>query len=296
MLMMRDGSRRWVFAIVIAVSIPLSLTAQRVPKRVFVSALNGNGAPVRDLKAEEFRITEDGIRRDITGAWLSDSMRIVLLVDSSTATSAMMNNFRIALNGFVDTLPVEPEIAFISSGGQIRVRTTPSTDRGKLKAEIGRFASEGGANAFLETLIEADERFLRKAPRQWPIFVIATVDNGETRREPNLDRYNRFMNDFLGRGGSAHAVVIGGRYTGPVSDMAENLVKNVGGLYATIVVDSNLPQRLKDIANRVNEDAEMMRDKYEVEFSGDARLVQPHVNVEVTRQDVNVLMSTRRPF
>ena len=70
------------------------------------------------------------------------------------------------------------------------------------------------------------------------------------------------MNDFLSRVGSAHAVVIGGNYTGPVSDMAENLVKNVAGLYATIVVDSNLPQRLKDIANRVNEDAEMMRDKY----------------------------------
>ena len=294
--MMRSGYRRWLFAIVIAISIPLSLSAQRVPKRVFVSALSGDGGPVRDLTAADFRITEDGVKRDVTGAWLSDSMRIVLLIDSSTATSAMMNNFRTALNGFVDALSAEPEIAFISSGGQIRVRTTPSTDREKLKTEIDRFASEGGANAFLETLIEADARFLKKAPRQWPAFVIAAADNGETRHEPNLDRYNRFMNDFLARGGIAHAVVIGGRNTGAISDMAENLVKNVGGIYTTIVVDTNLPQRLREIANRINEDAEIMRDKYEVEFTGDARLIQPHVNVEVTRRDVNVLMSVRRPF
>jgi hypothetical protein len=293
---MRHRYRRWLFASAIAISIPLSLSAQRVPKRVFVSALDVDGAPVRGLTAAEFRITEDGTKREVTGAWLSDSMRIMLLVDSSTATSAMMNNFRSALNGFVDAVAADVEVAFITSGSQIRVRTTPSTDREKLRTEIGRFASEGGANAFLETLIEADARFFKKAPRQWPVFVIVTADNGETRHEPNLDRYNRFMQDFLGRGGSAHAVVINGRFTGAISDMAENLVKNTGGIFTPIVVDTNLPQRLKDIANRINEDAEIMRDKYEVEFSGDARALEPHVFVEVTRRDVNVLMSTRRPF
>ena len=293
---MRFRHRRWLLAIAIVAAIPFSTRAQRVPKRVFVSALDDHATPVRDLKAEEFRITEDGARREVTGAWLSDAMRVVLLVDSSTSAGPMMNNFRAALNSFTDTIPNEVEIAFITSGGQIRVRTEPSTDREKLKAEISRFASEGGANAFLETMIEADARFLKKSPRRWPVFVIATVDQGETRREPNLDRYNRFMNDFLSRGGSAHAVVIGGKYTGPISDMAENLVKNVGGIYTTIVVDTNLPQRLKEIAYRINEDAEIMRDKYEVEFSGDARLLQPQVNVEVTRRDVNLQMSVRRPF
>ena len=88
-------------------------------------------------------------------------MRIVLLVDSSTPVGPMLNNFRTALNAFIDELPEEEEVVFVSSGGQIRVRTQPGTDRVKLRAEVARFAAEGGANAFLDTMLEADKRFLK---------------------------------------------------------------------------------------------------------------------------------------
>ena len=50
-------------------------------------------------------------------------MRIVLLVNASTAMDPMLNSFRMALNAFVDTLPPEHEITLIRTGGQIRVRT-----------------------------------------------------------------------------------------------------------------------------------------------------------------------------
>ena len=109
--------------------------------------------------------------------------RIVLLVDSSTSVGPMINTFRDALNAFVDAVPDEHEVTFISTGGQIRVRTPPTTDRVKMQTEIARFASDGGANAFLDTMIEADRRFLKTAPGQWPVLVIVTTDNGETRRE-----------------------------------------------------------------------------------------------------------------
>ena len=284
-------------AIVIVVALPLSLAAQRIPKRMFVSAVDGGGRPVDDLTAADFQITEDGVKREVTRATIGTApLRIVLMVDSSTATAAMMNTFRIALNGFADMLPPEHEISFITTGGQIRVRTQPSADREKLKTEIGRFASEGGANAFLETMIESDTRFLKPAPTQWPVFVIITTDNGDTRREPDLARYNRFMNDFLGRGGTAHAIVIAGKQTGPVSDLAENLVQNTGGTYATIVVDSGLPERLKNIAARLSDDHHVMTDRYEVEFTGDAKLLQATINVTVGRDDVRLQMSPRRPF
>lgn len=284
-------------AILVVGLIPQSLSAQRMPKRIFVSAVDGAGRPVADLTAAEFQITEDGVKRDVTRATLGQApLRIVLMVDSSTATAPMMNNFRSALTSFIDMLPPEHEIALITTGGQIRVRTPPSVDREKLKTEINRFASEGGANAFLETMIESDHRFLKPAPTQWPVFVIVTTDNGETRREPDIDRYNKFMNDFLGRGGTAHAVVISGKQTGPVTDLAQNLVQNTGGMYVTIVVDSGLPERLKDIAERLADDHHLMVERYEVEFTGDAKLLQPTINVTVGRDDVRLQMSPRRPF
>jgi len=276
---------------------PLSLSAQRAERRVFVAATDASGAPVLNLTRADLRVTENGSPREVTGVTLSTApLRIVLLVDSSTAIGPMINSFRAALNAFVDAIPDEHEITFISTGGQIRVRTQPTTDRQGMQTEIARFASDGGANAFLDTLIEADRRFLKTAPGQWPVIVIVTTDNGETRREMPIDDYNKFMNDFVSRAGAAHAVIVRGKQIGPVTDLTQNLVKNVAGLYGAINTEVTLPERVRAIAERLVADHQKMANKYEVTFTGDAKLAQPMVNVTVTRDGVQLQMSPRRPF
>jgi hypothetical protein len=212
-----------------------------------------------------------------------------------TSSQPMMMMFRNALDAFVDALPPEHEVSFISSGGQIRVRTEPSTDRAALKKQIGLLGSEGGANAFLETLMEADQRFLKPASGKWPVFVILTTDIGEARREPDIPRYNRFMNDFLGRGGSAHAIIMQGKQFGPITDITQNFVQNLGGMYLSLIVDSGLPGRMQTIAERLASDHRKMADWYEVEFDGDARVTQPIITVKVRREGHRVRMLPRRP-
>ena len=289
--------RLLLFAIVIALAVPLALQAQRVPKRIFVSAVDENGRPVLDLTSAEFRITENGTRRDVTRATLGTApMRIVLLCDSGTSMSPILNTYRVALNGFVDLLPPEFEVAFVSSGGQIRVRTQPSTDREKLRAEIARFVPEGGANAFFETLLESDQRFLQKSAEKWPVFVVVGADT-DTRTEPDVVRYNTFMNNFLSRGGAAHVVMFASasKRVGAISDIASNLVQNTNGLYFPIVTESALPDKLKTIAERLVEDHRRMADRYEVEFTGNAQWPRAVVNIESTRRNVQLEMSPRRP-
>jgi len=280
------------------VSLTVALSAQRtVTRSVWVGATDTGGAPVLNLTTEDFQIIENGAKRDVVRVTLgSEPMRIVLLVDSSTPVGPMMNNFRTALSAFIDELPEIEEVAFISSGGQIRVRTPPGTDRAKLRAEVARFASEGGANAFLDTMLEADKRFLKPVAGQWPAFVIVTTDNGEGRREPNIDDYNKFMNDFLARGGTAHAVIVQGKQTGTITDIVANLVDNVGGIRFTIVADSNLPARMREIANRLADDHQSMMRRYEVTYAGDPKQVLPVVKVNVSRDGVQLQMSARRPF
>lgn len=283
-------------ALVVAM-MPTALSAQRTAKRVFVRVVDGAGAPVLNLTRADFQVTEDGRPSEVTRVALGTApLRIVLMVDSSTSAGPMVNTMRVALNAFVDALPVQHEVTFISSGGQLRVRTPPGTDRARLRTEIGLFASAGGANAFLDTLVEADRRFLKSAPGQWPVVVIVTTDRGENQREFQLDVYNRFMNDFVARGGSAHAVIMRGKQVGPVTDLTLNLVENVGGLSHSINTDTALPELMKGIAERVAADHARMADKYEVEFSGDAKALTPIVNAAVTRDDVQVQMSPRRPF
>jgi hypothetical protein len=290
--------RRLAVVSAILFLISISLSAQRtVTRSIYVSALDTGGAPVLNLTAEDFQVIENGAKRNIVRAALGNApMRIVLMVDSSTAVGPMINQFKTALQAFADALPEAEEVVFVSSGGQIRVRTQPDADRAKLRSEIARFASEGGANAFLDTMMEADNRFLKPVPGQWPAFVFVTTDNGDGTREPNVDHYNKFMNDFLARGGAAHAVVLAGKRTGSITDMIANLVDNVGGMRHTLIADSSLPARLTEIANRLADDHQQMMRRYTISYDGDPKQPLPVVQVHVSRDDVQLKMSPRRPF
>jgi hypothetical protein len=288
--------QRLVIAACAGVLLAPALSAQRATKRIFVEVVDEADRPIHDLTVADLDVAEERVAREVTRLTPGTApMRIVLLVDSSTSTQPIMTMFRNALDAFVDALPPDHEVALISSGGQIRVRTQPSTDRAALKKQIGLLGTEGGANAFLETLLEADQRFLKPAAGKWPVFVILTTDIGETRREPDVPRYNRFMNDFLARGGSAHAIVMQGKQFGPVTDLTQNLVQNLGGMYLSLIVDSGLPGRMQSIAERLAADHQKMSEWYEVEFTGDSGLTQPIISVKVRREGHRVRMSPRRP-
>lgn len=295
---MRRQWRAVVFAIVILPSLSVVLPAQKpVTRSIFVSAIDGAGRPVMDLTAADFQVTENGAKREVTRATIGSApMRIVLMVDSSSAVSPIVTTVKKALATFVDTLPPQHEVAFVSSGGQIRVRARPTDTRDKLMAEVARFSSEGGANAFLDTLLEADTRFLKTAPGQWPAFVIVTTDNGDNSKEPDVVSYNKFMNDFVARGGAAHAVILVGKRTGPVTDLLSNLVDNVGGFRQSLNTEPSLPDRMREIAERLDIDHRIMMNRYEIAYAGNPTLTGPVVNVDVSRDDVRLQMSPRRPF
>ena len=294
---MRCAIVSWCLAVAAAaIAVSPIAHAQRATRRVFVEAVDERQQPVTNLTLADFEVDEDGAPREVTRLTPGTvPMRIVLLVDSSTSTQPMMTMFRNALNAFVDAVPPHDEIVFITSGSQIRVRNGPSTDRAKLKNDIGLLQSEGGANAFLETLLEADQRFLKPAAGMWPVFAILTTDIGEVRREPDIPRYNRFMNDYLARGGSAHAIVMQGKSFGPITDITQNFVENMGGMYLSLIVDSGLPARMASMAERLAQDHRKMATWYELEFSGDARLVQPTIRVGIRRDGFTARMSVRRP-
>jgi Mg-chelatase subunit ChlD len=181
-------------------------------------------------------------------------MRIVLLVDSSSSVSNMITSMRSGLNLFLDGLPGEAEITFISTGGQLRVRVPPTTNRTVLREAINRFASDGGANSFVDTLLESDQRFLRTAPDRRPVFVILTTDVGFGVAEVRIDAYNKFAKDFISRGGRAHAIVVRGLNSGSTTTVAENLAHNTGGYFEMINVASAIPKTMTTLTNYVAAD------------------------------------------
>jgi uncharacterized protein (DUF58 family) len=279
-------------------SLSTALPAQRpITRSVFIEAAGTDGKLLSDLTVADIEVTESGVPRKVVRVIPgSTPMRIVLMVDSSNPMLPLINSVKTALGAFVDALPPTHEVAFISSGGQIRVRTPPSRDRERLRAEAAGFAPQGGANAFLDTMLEADRRFLKTAPELWPVFVIVTTDNGENYRDPDIPAYNAFMTDLRARGGAVHAVILQGKRTGPVSVLVTNLTDNIAGSLSILNTDNSLPARMRAIAEHLAADHAMMQGRYEVAFEGDPKIVEPVVAVAISREGGRVLMSVRRPF
>lgn len=180
--------------------------------------------------------------------------RIVLLVDSSSSMSAWTNDFRAGLTAFIDELPGVDEVALVSTGGQLRVRVEPTTDRSRVREAAAGFFADGGANAFLDSLVEADERLLASAPDMWPVFVILTTDSGQAREDQNLVRYNQFAKEFVERRGTAYAVVIAGSRTGIPTELSMNLTRNTRGFYESMSLANSLPAKMREVAALIYRD------------------------------------------
>lgn len=177
--------------------------------------------------------------------------RIVLLVDSSTVAQNMMPQIRTGLLAFLDNLQGNPELAFLTSGGQMRIRVRPTGQRAEIRKAAEGYTADGGANAFVDSMLEADQRFLKPATDRKHVFVIIATESTKD-NDTNVDRYNRFMQDFRTRGGVAHAIVIGGLNRGMTTDIAKNIVDNTGGRFERIAEPTALAAILRNIAARVS--------------------------------------------
>lgn len=278
--------------------VPAASSAQSgVVRRIFVRAVNGGGSVLTNLEPQHLEVREDGRRREVTGIVpATGPMRVALVVDSSGAVGPIFNTIRAGLRAFLEALPGTHEIALLSTGGQLRVRQPPTTDRQQLRAAADLFAPDGGANAFLDSLTETNSRFLTLPAGTWPVMVILTTDSGETRWEPNIDRFNRFVHDFAGRGGTAHAIVMHGRAAGITTDFAMNVVENTGGYYESMSIANVLPAKMRELAEYIGANHRALAGWLEVEYRSETNAEAARIAVGLAEEGVQLQMATRRPF
>ena len=106
-------------------------------RTVFVDAVDNGGQPVLNLTAEDFQVTENGVKRDVTRAALGNApMRIVLMVDSSTPVAPMINNFRTALTRSSTSCRKSKKWCSCRQAGRSGFARRPDS-RDRLRAEMG---------------------------------------------------------------------------------------------------------------------------------------------------------------
>ena len=279
----------------VAAALPLGAAGKLQTRHVFVHVVDQQGAPVSDLTAADFQLTEAGVARVVTHAGpAKDPMRIALFLDTSDAAAASLQHLRAGAIAFLDALPPEDEVLIVTTGRQARVRVQPTTDRKKLKETATGLFSDGAGTVLMDGLMEIDDRFFKKADDRWPVFVIFTSDGTESSAGAREKEFNTWNLAVGARGVTVHAFVLKtGNGSGMPDVVASNLTRTTGGRYDVMNTTNALPEKMKALAAQLALDHRKMAAWYRLDFETDAAEFKP-LDVGVARSGVRLEISDRR--
>lgn len=255
-------------ALLVALALCEGLAAQSSQTFQFaVSATDGAGAPVTDLKAEDVVMSENGVRQQVVKVEpLSVPVKLTLAVDNSVDSTDALVHYRSGLTGLVEALPPDVEITLITTAPQPRMVVRPTTDRAQITRGINGFAPEQASPRFSDTIVEFSQR-LQKESRDKKIaayvpvmIMLSTTANQQTSYQP--EEITRAANFLVGRRARLNMVVMSTRTgqatsTGSINASVQAtigipLVKAMNGRYESLAVSSRLatmlPEWGKDLA------------------------------------------------
>lgn len=103
-----------------------------------------SGALRPGLKAEDFRISEDGVERPLTNFMSGEEpFHLLLLLDLSGSTADYIRLLRRATRGFIDQMRPEDRIALATFSQDVRWLSAFTHERGLLKRAVGRLRPQG---------------------------------------------------------------------------------------------------------------------------------------------------------
>jgi VWFA-related protein len=171
-------------------------------RRVYVTAVDGNGASVTDLTAADFVVKENGKPREIVKAGPATvPMQIALLVDDNGT-----GIFRYAVAKFIESLLGRAEFAISTVTGQILRIVDYTSNAHTLSDAIGKLAARPATNdggQLLDGISEmATDLDKRKASR--PIIIALTVGGEEHSTLPA----HHVLDNLRQSGAALHVVLV----------------------------------------------------------------------------------------
>ena len=158
--------------------------------RVPVAVLDRAGEPVLGLSGQDFRIIENGKRREVT--LFSNErrpLRIALALDMSRSMRNKIRQVEEALKHFINLLEPADQIMVITFSGSVHVLQDLTSDRDRLESVFDELEPEG-ATALYDATFEAIRR-VAEGPAESKAVVLVT-DGVDTVSAISFDRLREY--------------------------------------------------------------------------------------------------------
>jgi Ca-activated chloride channel family protein len=284
---------KWIPALVAGAAclLPTSAPAQSRTAEVYVSVLDSSGAPVTDLTAQDFRVREDGIAREVVKvAPATARLSVALLVDDSQAAGPSLQMIREGLHDFIAALAGKAEVAIITFGERPTVVINYTTDQKRLLDAAARIFPRSGSGAyFMDAIVDASNGFAkRKAER--PVIAALLLEDPH---EFSNRSYTQVL-DALQQGGAAlHLIAVGGPAAATTDELRNRNeaialgTERTGGRRDQVLAETAIPARMRQLADELTH-------QYVVTYASPEELIPSEkLEVTVTRPGLTARARTR---
>ena len=111
---------------------------------VDVSVMRG-GVPVTDLTADNFLVTDNGVRQEVTTATLDLPLRVTLVLDVSESVSGeRLTGLVSAGNALVNALEADDQASLVTFSHRARLQQPMTAAFDSLRAALSSLAADGG--------------------------------------------------------------------------------------------------------------------------------------------------------
>ena len=253
--------------------------------------MDGKGEPARGLTAEDFRVREDGIAREVLKAGpATEPLTVALLVDDTQAASSGVLMIREAVQNLLTALDGKAEISIVTFGERPTIAVDYTTDSKKLLYGANRIFPRSGAGGYLmDAIVEVSKGMQKRKPKR-PVIVVLMIEEG-------VEFSNRHYDNVLGeldKGGAALHVVAIGQPNSSLTDEIRNRnqviaegTQRTGGRRDQVLALTAAPAKMSQLANE-------LLTQYVVTYSRPDTLIPPEkIEVTVTRPGLTARARTR---
>ena len=264
---------------------------QAKPTETYVSVLDSKGDPASGLAAEDFRVREDGVAREVLKAEpATEPLTVALLIDDSQAATPAVQMIREAVDSFITALSGKAEIAIITFGERPTIAVDYTSDQKKLHDAANRIFPRTGAGAYLMDAIIEVSKGLQKREAKRPVIAVLMLENDV---EFSNRHYDQVL-DPLAKGRAALHVVSLGQPNTRLTDEIRNRdqviamgTERTGGRRDNVLAFTAAAPKMKQLA------AELTH-QYVVTYSRPETLIPPEkIDVTVAKPGLTARARTR---